>query len=116
MKLINILRENSGKPQKLWEDISNQASEIFLWVKLKILKREIEEDIRRGKVLASSWIDRISSMKIVILLKVNDKFKAFSHQNSNIDFHINEKNSTSYGNKQATSPRGTTTLNNEGSM
>lgn len=114
--MTNILRTNSGKPQKLWEDISNQASEIFLWVKLKILKREIEEDIRRGKVLVSSWIDKISSTKTVILLKVNYKFKTFSHQNSNIDFHRNEKKSTSYGNKQTTSPRGTTTLNNEGKM
>jgi hypothetical protein len=42
----------------------------------KSLKKEIEEDLRRLKVLPSSWIGRINIVKISILLKATYIFNA----------------------------------------
>jgi hypothetical protein len=43
---------------------------------LKSLKKEIKEDLRRWKDLPCSWIGRINTVKMVILLKVIYRFNA----------------------------------------
>jgi hypothetical protein len=42
----------------------------------KLLKKEIEEDYRRWKHLPCSWIGRINTVKIAILLKASYMFNA----------------------------------------
>ena len=43
---------------------------------LKSLKKEIEEDLRRWKDLACSWIGRINVVKLAILMKAIYRFNA----------------------------------------
>jgi hypothetical protein len=42
----------------------------------KTLKKEIEEDLRSWKDLPCSWIGRINTVKMAILLKAIDRFNA----------------------------------------
>jgi hypothetical protein len=43
---------------------------------IKILKKDMEEDLRRWKYLPCSWIGRINSVKMAILLKAIYRFNA----------------------------------------
>jgi hypothetical protein len=49
---------------------------IFYKENYKLLKKEIEEDYRRWKDLPCSWIGRINTVKMAILLKAIYMFNA----------------------------------------
>jgi hypothetical protein len=44
--------------------------------KFKSLKKEIEEDLRRWKDLPCSWIGRINTVKVTIMVKAIYRFNA----------------------------------------
>jgi hypothetical protein len=60
----------------------------------KSLKREIEEDLRRWKVLPCSWISRINIVKNGHPTKSNLQIQCTPHQNSNSILHRHGKSNS----------------------
>jgi hypothetical protein len=59
----------------LEETLTKQVKDLYD-KKLKFLKKEIEEDLRRWKDCPCSWIGRFNIVKMTILLKAIYRFNA----------------------------------------
>lgn len=60
------------------------------------LMKEIEEDTNKWKVIPHSWVGRINTVNMSILLKAIYRFTAIPIKNSNGIFHRNVTNSPKF--------------------